>query len=164
MTEALRRHLPVIVVVSLLGIATCFLVLSNVCGNAANMDVQSFENAVFIIPCIVMLVCSFIIMLTTSRIGRQLFVTVVGICLALGVIEMVLTSTWLTDPAITSLLLANSDSQTAIVAPIQSIVLIVRNIAAYFVAPTVGCILGAWIGSRIHPMSSETPKKSKKRR
>lgn len=163
MTEGLKHHLPVIIIVSLIGIATGAFILMNVASNAADMSLDTFSLYVFVIPCIIMAICSLIIMMTASEIGRRLFVTVTGICFAVGVISMVITSSWFSDPTLVSQLLANSPEGTTVTPPIQSPLIVMRNIAAYIVAPTVGSILGAWIGSRMHPMKAESGTSRKKK-
>jgi uncharacterized membrane protein YfcA len=166
MTDIVKQHLPTIAVVTLVGIATSYFLLSQVLGNVANMDVDGFSTAVFGIPCIVMFICSTIIVLTASGINRQLYIVVVAICMILGVISMLISNAWMLDKDITAALLANSPEGTTVTPILKNGMLILRDVAAYFVIPTVGSILGAWVGSRIHPMTSESKKakgkKSKK--
>lgn len=163
MNETVKQHLPIIVVVSLLGIATTYFLLSRAYASAATLSVDSFSTYIFGIPCIVMFICSTVIMMTAHRIGRQLYLVIVTICLITGVISMLVTSTWLSDDSIAALLLANSPADTVITPILNSPIVILRDIAAFFVAPTVGCIFGAWLGSRLHPMTSDAmPKNSKK--
>ena len=152
MSDVVRQHLTVIVATCLLGIAVASFILLQVHDAAGSMDVSTFSLAIFIVPCIVMLVCSFIIMVTANAIGRQLFVVVVGICFATGIVCMVVTSGWLSDANVAAQLLANSPEGTTITPPIQNIVVVMRDIAAFIVAPTVGSIAGAWLGSRLHPI------------
>lgn len=154
MNDEVRQHLTVIVAVFLLGIAATVFALMQVYGAAGTMDVGSFSNAVFLVPCIAMVICSFVIMLTARAIGRQLFVVVVGVCFVAGIVSMVVTSGWLSNPGIAELLLANSPDGTTITPPVENIVVVMRDIAAFIVAPTVGSIAGAWLGSRLHPMTS----------
>lgn len=167
MTESVRRHLPIIVVVSLVGIATSYFLLARVYADASHLDVGAFGTYIFLIPCAVMFVCSTIIMLTAHEIGRQLYLVVVGICLAAGIVCMVITSVWLMDDSIAAALLANSADDATVVPIINSPVLVLRDIAAFFVAPTVGSIVGAWLGSRMHPMEHDAKdgrRKAKKKR
>ena len=165
MKESVKQHLPIIAVVTLLGIVTTYFLLARVYNSAASLSADTFSTYIFGIPCIVMFICSTVIMMTAHRIGRQLYLVIVAICLITGVISMLVTSTWLSDESITSLLLANSPADTVITPILNSPIVVLRDIAAFFVAPTVGCILGAWLGSRIHPMTSDTmPKNSKKSR
>ena len=155
MSDSVRKHLPIIIVVSLAGIATGYLVLSSVYAGASDMSVEAFNSFIFLVPCACMLACSTIIMLTAQEIGRQMYLIVVGLCLAAGIICMIVTSTWLMDDALASSLLANSPDDAAVVPIINSPVLVLRDIAAFFVAPTVGSIFGAWLGSRLHPMKQD---------
>ena len=155
MTEGLKRHLPVIVVVSLVGIATCVFALTQVLNSAAGLDLEAFSLYIILIPSIVMLVCSFVIALTANSIGRQLYLVVVGICFVTGIVSMVVTSGWVSDASISAQLLANSPEGTTVTPPLQSPLVVLRDLAAYIVAPTVGCIFGAWLGSRIHPVTSD---------
>ena len=139
MSDEVREHLPVIIAMSVVGIATATFALAQLHANQASVDLDTFSWAVFLVPCAAMLVCSFVIMLTAHTIGRQLFVIVTGICLATGIVAMVVTSSWF-DASVTT-------------PPIQNPITVMRDIAAYIVAPAVGSIAGAWIGSLIHPMS-----------
>ena len=155
MTEGFKRHLPVVVVVSLVGIATCVFALMQVANGASGMNVDSFSMYIILVPCIVMVVCSLLITITASEIGRQLYLAVVGVCFVGGIVSMVITSGWFSDPFISAQLLANSPDGTTITPPLQNPLIVLRNIAAYIVAPTVGCIAGAWLGSRLHPVTSD---------
>ena len=49
---------------------------------------------------------------------------------------------------------ASSGEGAAIVPSMNNTLVAIRNVAAFVVAPTVGCIAGAWVGSRVHPMKS----------
>lgn len=163
MTDTVKQHLPIIVVVTLVGIATSYFLLSRVLAGISALDVDAFSTAVFLIPCIVMLVCSIVIVITSHAINRQLYLVVVGIALITGIASMIAANAWLLDPAISSALLANSPDGTVITPILNSPILVLRDIAAYVVIPTIGCILGAWLGSRLHPMSAETRGKGKKK-
>lgn len=153
MNEDLKSHLTTVIVVSLFGIATATFALLSVKGNAASMDVNAFSHAIIIIPCVVMVICSFIILVTAQKIGRHLFLAVSAICFVTGIISMVITSNWMADPQIAELLLANTPNATEIIPPIQNLIIVVRDVAAYIVCPTVGSILGAWLGSRFHSVT-----------
>lgn len=155
MTEGFKQHLPIIIVVSLVGLATGIYALMRVHDGAAGMDVGAFSSYIIIFPCLIMLVCSLIVAMTAKSIGRQLYLTMLGICLALGIVSMVVTSMWMSDPAIAQALLANSPEGETITPVVEQPIIVMRNIAAYVVMPTVGCIAGAWIGSRLHPVHSE---------
>ena len=165
MTESVKRHLPIIVVVSLVGIVTGYFALMRVYASAPSMDVDTFSTWLFGIPCVVIFICSTIIVLTAHEINRQLYVVVVAISMVAGFLSVFLTSFWLSDSTVSSLLLANSAEGTEIKPLLEQPITVLRDIAAFFVLPTIGCILGAWIGSRLHPMTSESlsKKKSKKK-
>lgn len=152
MSEGLKRHLPVIVVVTLICLATAAFALSRVLAGASDMSARTFSLYIIVIPCAIMVVGAFAISFTAEEIGRQLFLTVVGICFVLGVACMVVTSTWMSDATIASQLLANSGDGAEITPILDSPLIILRDLAAFVVAPTVGLIAGAWVGSRVHPM------------
>ena len=155
MTEGFKRHLPLVVAVSLMGIATCAFALMQVANAASSMSVDGFSMYVILVPCIAMAVCSLVITITASEIGRQLYLAVVGVCFACGIVSMVVTSGWFSDPTISAQLVANSPEGTSITPPLQNPLIVLRDIAAFIVVPTVGCIAGAWLGSRLHPVTSE---------
>ena len=152
MNQHIKRHLPVIIAVSAVCAASAAFALSFLHGAASDMSLDAFSLAVFVVPCVAMVVASLVMVMTSSFLSRQLYVIALGICLAAGIVAMVVTSSWFQDPVITAALLANSPDGTQVTVPIQSPLIVMRNIAAYVVAPTVGCIAGAWIGSRLHPM------------
>lgn len=152
MNDELKDHLPTIIATFAIGIAACAFALLQVYNNAGAMNVDMFSMAVWVVPCVFMVICSFVIMVTANAIGRKLFLVVVGVCFVAGVIEMVLTSTWFSNPDIVSALLANSGDGAEVVPPINNPIAVMRDIAAFIVAPTVGSIFGAWLGSRLHPM------------
>ena len=161
MTESLKRHLPVIVAVCLVGLATGAFALMQVKNAVPSMDVGTFEGLIIIIPCAIMFICSLIIAMTAHTIERSLYVTMLVICLALGVVSMVVTSIWESDAALTAALLANSVEGETITPAVNQPIIVMRNIAAYIVMPTLGCIAGAWLGSRMHPMEADpSPKKN----
>ena len=150
----MNTHMPVVAVVSVIGIVTCAFALSGVLGNVQELDASTFSTLIIVIPCAIMVICSFIIMVTAHEIGRKLFLAVAGVCFAGGVVSMIVTSMWLGDPSVTSALLANSPDGATITVPVNSPIIVMRNIAAYIVCPTVGSIAGAWIGSRLHPVKA----------
>ena len=161
MTESLKRHLPVIIAVTLAGIATCAFIFMQVLNAVPGLDVPTFETLVIVIPCAVMFFCSLIVVMTAHTIERSLYVTMLAICLVLGLVSMVVTSTWESDASLTAALLANSADGETITAAVNQPIIVMRNIAAYIVMPTLGCIAGAWIGSRMHPMEADlSPKKN----
>ena len=160
MSESLRNHLPVIVAVSVVGALTGAFALMQVRNGVAGMTVGTFDMLIIVVPCVIMLICSLIVAMTAKAIERSLYVTMMGICLALGLISMVVTSTWAANPDVAAALLANSGEGASLVPPANSPLIAMRNVAAYIVMPTVGCIAGAWIGSRMHPMQA-APKKRK---
>lgn len=167
MNESLRKHLSVIIGVTVLGLISGTLILNAVRGAVGSMDYSMFSFLIIIVPCAIMLVCSFVIMFTANEIGRQMFIVVVVISIVAGLLSMFVTSSWQSDSEIVATLMANSPEGTVIVPSIRMPITFLRNIAAFFVVPTVGCILGAWAGSRVHPMKSDgtgNKKKSKKKR
>ena len=164
MSDSLRAHIPVIVAVCAVGIVTGAFALMKVNEAASGMDVGTYETLIIIIPCAIMLICSIIVAMTAQVIERRLYVIMMAICLAAGTVSMVLTSIWMSDPTLSSALLANSAEGTVITPPSNNPLIVMRDIAAYVVMPTIGCIAGAWLGSRIHPMQAEPGAKKSGRR
>ncbi|MBQ3329292.1 MAG: hypothetical protein IJG88_04995 [Eggerthellaceae bacterium] len=164
MDKDIRDNLPTIIVIWLIGVATCAFGLVLVRNNAASLDVGAFSWAVFLIPCAVMILAPFAITLVAQSIGKQLYLSMLGISVALGIIVMVITSGWMSDPDITAKLMANSDPSITIIPILQAPITMLRDVAAFIVCPTIGCIAGAWVGSRLHPVVSTNKKKRKKRR
>ena len=155
MSDDIRENLPTLAAVTLIGIATCAFALFQVFANAASFSLSVFGIVIFVIPSAIMLIGSFVIVLSAQRIGRKLYVTILAICFVLGLAVMVGTSVWMADPSISSQLLANSPEGSTVVVPVNSPLVVMRDIAASIVCPTVGCIAGAWLGSRLHPVTSE---------
>ncbi|MBQ9001215.1 MAG: hypothetical protein IJ087_05115 [Eggerthellaceae bacterium] len=164
MTEGFQKPLPVNVVVSFAGITPSAFALMQIANAASSMNVDSFSTYVIVVPCIAMVACSILITITASEIGRQLYLTVVGVCFVCGIVSMVVTSGWFSDPSISAQLLSNSPEGTSITPPLQNPLIVLRNLAAYIVAPTIGCIAGAWLGSRLHPVKSSKVNNQKGRR
>ena len=164
MNAVVKKHLPVIIAVTLLGFITACLAFSWLHASATGMNVAMFSWLVFLIPCIIMLICTFIIGATATQIGRQLYVVVLAICLVTGVISMFISSSWMSDSAIASALIANSEEGTTLIPVLQSPMTILRDVAAFIVMPTVGIILGAWVGSKLHPLQGEKTKKDKSKK
>ena len=167
MNQSLRKHLSVIIAVTVLGLISGFLILNAVHGAVGSMDNAMFSFLILFVPCAIMFICSFIIMFTANEIGRQMLIVVVVISIVAGLLSMFVTSAWQSDPEVVAALMANSPEDTVIVPSIRLPITCLRNIAAFFVVPTVGCIIGAWVGSRFHPMKSDgtgTKKKNKKKR
>ncbi|MBE6472335.1 MAG: hypothetical protein E7Z99_01960 [Coriobacteriaceae bacterium] len=165
MKEDVRDNLTNIVVIWLIALFTCSFGLAWLYNNASTLTVGAFSWGVFLIPCAGMLLAPFAISLLADRIGRQLYVVMVVVSVAFGLVTMVVTSGWLADPGIQALLLANTPGLEEIVPILQSPITMLRDIAAFIVCPTVGCILGAWVGSRLHPVKAQmSSKKQKKRR
>lgn len=164
MTDDIRENLPALIAVTVIGIATCAFALMQVRANAGSMDYGTFSNFIFLIPCAIMLIGSFIVVLMSQQIGRKLYLTLAGICFVLGIVVMVITSSWLSDPDIAAKLLANSEEGTIILPILNAPILIMRDIAAFIVCPTVGCIAGAWLGSRLHPVTSTNPGRKRNRK
>ena len=164
MDRVLRKQLSVIILVTVVGLITGYLLLTNVRDSAGMFSVDAFSWLVFLIPCAIMLVGSFVVAVTATEIGRQLYIASVVICVVTGIASMVLATTWMNDPAIAAQLLANSPERSVIVTPLGSIVFMIRDFAAFVVVPTVGNIAGAWVGSRLHPMTAQPSGKKKKKR
>ena len=165
MDPVVKKHLPFIIGITLLGVVATYFVYMWLHDTAyTTMSATMFSWWLFLVPCIVMLICSFAIACTADEIGRQLYVAVLAICLVLGVISMFVASAWLSDPTIPETLLANSPADTVLTPVLKSPMTILRDVAAWIVIPTVGCIFGAWVGSRLHPMSGEKKNKSKKKK
>ena len=158
MSDTVRGHLPIIIVVTLVGVATGAFAMLQVASAASSLDVSTFSTLMLVMPCVVMLIGSFVIAATAVRIERQLYVVVLAICLALGLVSLVAASIIMSDASVASALLANSGEGAQVVPDTQSPMLVMRDIAAYVVMPTIGCIAGAWVGSRVHPMSAERRK------
>lgn len=163
MSEDIRENLPTLIIAFVLGIGTCVFALVQICNNAASLDVNTFGILTFVIPFGIMIIVPFAIVLTSQRIGRKLYLVIVGTCFVLGIVVLVLTSTLMSDPTISTQLLANSPEGTVIVPAVNSPIIVMRDIAASIVCPTVGCIAGAWIGSRLHPVTAEKTSKRKRR-
>ena len=164
MTDDIKDNLPALVAVTVIAVATCAFALIQVHGNAASLSYEAFSNLIFIIPCAFMLVGPFIVVLMSQRIGRKLYLTLVGICFVLGIAVMLVTSSWLSDVDIAAKLLANSADGTVITPILKAPLVIMRDIAAFIVCPTVGCIAGAWLGSRLHPVTSTNPTRKRNRK
>ena len=161
MSDDIRQNLPTLVVVFGIGLITCAFAISMVLGNASSFNVSAFSLIVFIIPSIVMVLAPFAVTLVSQRVGRKLYVLMLIICLIFGVAMMILASMWLSDPEIAAKLLANSPAGMTIVTPVNSPLIVMRDIAGAVVCPTIGAILGTWLGSRLHPVSSTTGRKRK---
>lgn len=164
MSDDLKRHIPVIVVVTLVGIASCAFALMQVLnGVATGMDLSTFSTAIIVIPCIGMLLCSFFIAFSAPEISRNLYLIVLGICLVTGFASMFVTSGWMSNADIAAQLVANSPDGTEVVPIFRDTMIMIRDLAAFVVMPTIGCIAGAWVGSRVHPMKTTGKKKTKKK-
>ena len=138
--------------------------MSAVYNSVASMDYGTFSFLILFIPCAIMFSCSFVIMATAREIGRQMFLVMIIICLVTGFASVIVTSNWQTDPAVVDALLANSPEGTTIVPTMKMPITLIRNILSYFVVGTVGCIAGAWVGSRIHPLTSDGTGNKRKRK
>ena len=161
---SIRKQLPVIAVIFILGTLICCYFLAQVHDGAASMTFDQFSLYIIVIPCAAMLVCSFVSVLIADEISRQQYLLIVVICMVLGVISMVVTSNWMSDPTIADALLANSPGRSEIVPVLRAPLIMLRDVAAYFVMGTVGCIAGAWVGSRLHPMRLKGGKKRNKKK
>ena len=148
MTEELKQHLPTIIAVTFVCIAATFFILTSLHGAVDEVGLGVLETMSFLVPSIVMIIGSFVIMATSTAVNRQIYVCIVAICLVAGAVATVLTNDWFVG--------------TDLVPPLNNFVALIRNLAAFFVAPTVGCIAGAWLGSRLHPMKmTKAPNKKK---
>ena len=164
MPKEIRDNLQTIVIVTVIGFILCAVALTFVHNGAAHLSVSAFDTLIIVIPCAIMLVGSMIIAFTAKTIGPNLFFCLVIICLALGIVSMIVTSIWMSDANIANALLANSKEGTQIIPITKNPLVGLRNIAAFFVMPTVGLIFGAWLGSRFHSVSSTKQPKAKKKR
>lgn len=162
--NSFKQHLPVIAAIMAIGTGSACYALSYVRSNAASFDVQTFSWLIFLIPVAAMFVCSLLSMMTARVANRKTYLGIVGICFALGIVSMLVTSSWLADPSVAAALLANSGENARVVPILDSPVTMIRDLLAYFVVPTIGCIAGAWIGSRLHPMKAEPSGRKKKKR
>ena len=163
MDSAVKRQLPVIIVVTLVGVITAVIFMTLVHDSAASLEASQFGWLAFLIPCAIMLIGSFAITFTASEISRQLYVVTLAICLLGGIAAMLVINAWQSDPETTSALLANSAEGATIIPTLKAPITILRDIAAFIVIPTVGCILGAWIGSKFHALSGKKSKQKSKK-
>lgn len=164
MSPALKGHLPVIILMAVLGIFSSVFFMTLVHDNAGAFNASIFNLLLTAIPCVAMVICSFIVAITAKEIGSRMLWIVTGICVIAGFASMVVVAGWQGDSEIVSAVLANSPSDTTITPITNSPFGIVRNVLLYVVCPMVGCVLGAWIGSRIHPLSvdrNNNPSKKK---
>lgn len=151
MTEELKLHLPTIIAVTFVCIIATYFALTSLHGAVDQVGLGALETMSFLVPSIVMVIGSLIIMATSHAVTRQIYVCIVVICLVTGAVATVLTNSWFVG--------------TDLVPPLQNFIALIRNLAAFFVAPTIGCIAGAWIGSRLHPMKmTKAPNKKKPRK
>ena len=164
MDPKVRKHLSVFIGVTVIGFVTGYLCMRCVRDAADTLSFSAFSTLTFIVPCAIMLIASFFIAATADEIGRQFYIVILVICLVAGIISMFVTNNWLTQDDIVAKLLANSPDGTVILPTLQAPVTMLRDIAAFVVAPTVGSIAGAWVGSRLHPMTGEKHKNKKKKR
>ena len=164
MIDDIRENLPSLIAVTAIAVATCAFALMQVHGNAGNLSYEAFSNLIFAIPCVAMVLGPFVVVLVSRQIGRKLYLTLVGICFVLGIATMLVTSSWLSDPDIAAKLLANSAEGTIVLPILNAPIIIMRDIAAFIVCPTVGCIAGAWLGSRLHPVTSANPGRKRRRK
>ena len=152
MSEGLKNHLPVIIATAVLGILLGGLLMSVVKDNASLFNASAFSMLLIAVPCVIMFVASFVIMLTAREIGSRLLIVVEGICLVLGLVSMVVASSWEGDATIAAAVLANSGDGATLTPVLHSPFGIVRNIMLYLLVPMVASIAGAWLGSRLHPV------------
>ena len=164
MTDGIKNHLPVIVLATLVCAATTYFILSRFVSGTVSISLETFNALVFLVPCVAMFLGTAIIAMTAEEISRQLYIVNVVICLVAGLLSMIGSSLWLADPGIASQLLANSPEGTVIVPIYNAPIILIRDVAAFFVVPTVGSIVGAWIGSRLHPMKAKRSGRSKRKK
>ena len=160
MSEGVKRHLKVIVLVTILGIACGSTLLVALKGSAGSMNVLAFDILTLVIPCFVMFVCAVAIMMSAEEIGTTLLMIVEVICFVCGMASLVVTSGWQADPDVATALLANSAEDATITPSLQNVFAIVRGAALFLFVPMIGSILGAWIGSRLHPVSVDKHNKN----
>ena len=161
MSPALKAHLPVIALVAVLGILCAAGLLTLVRDNAGMFNAGMFTFFLIAIPCVVMLICGFAISVTAKEIGSRLLTIVVAICVISGFASILVVSGWQGDSAISAAVLANSPEGATLTPIINSPFGIVRNVMLYLLCPAAGCVAGAWVGSRLHPVSVDANNKKK---
>ncbi len=162
MSEYVRKQLPVIAAVFAIGILTSGFALIQLHGAVPGMDVDTFSLLSLVIPCIAAFLCSLAIMLTANEIGKQLFVVVTSACVIAGAASMVVVSFWMSDQSFAAELLRHSAEGAVVVAPANAPLIVIRDIAAFFVCSVVGSVIGAWVGSRLHPVRATDTRSGKK--
>lgn len=159
MSDELKQHIPAIVVIYLVGVATCAFALMQVHSGVQGLDVNLFSTLIIVIPCAALLICSFLIAFSAPEISRPLYVLVLGASLALGFIAVFVTSSWMSNAEIAAQLVANSPEGTELTPVLRDPFTLFKDVAAFVVVPTIGCIAGAWVGSRVHPMNAKRKKR-----
>lgn len=159
MSSALKAHLPVIVLVSVICIISSAFFMTAVHDNAGVFGASTFTFLLIAIPCVFMVLGSFFVMLTTKEIGTRIFLIVEVICVVFGFVSMAVASGWESDASVVALIADGS----SIVPVANSPFGIVRNILLYVCCPMVGSVLGAYLGSRLHPVSIDRNNKSSKK-
>lgn len=144
----LRRTLPALVIITIACVILGATLLGFVHDHASDLTVKTYELLLMAIPAALMLVGSFLTMFFAD-INKTVFVTVVFTCIVVGLVGLGITGTWLNDPAFTSALLANSPADAVLSSPISTPFKVFRDFALFAFTPMVGCIAGAWVGSRI---------------
>lgn len=165
MKEQVRKHLPILIAIFAIGVLTGAFALMQVKNAVPGISVDAFNTIIMIVPCAIALICSFVSMMLASEIGKQLFIVTTMTSLFIGVVILIVTSVWMFDQSFAAQLLENSPEGSIVVPTINAPVMIVRNIAACFVCSVVGCIGGAWLGSRLHPVyASKQGNQNRKKR
>ena len=160
--SSLKAHLPVIILIAVLGALSGSILLTVIRDNAAMFNAGTFTFTLIGLPCVIMVIASFIISVTAREIGSRMLVIVEAICVVLGIAATVVASGWQADPAITSVVLANSGDGATITPMTNSPFGIIRNVMLYLLCPMVGSVAGAWVGSRLHPVSVDVNNKKSK--
>lgn len=159
MSPALKAHLPVIAIITVICAFSSAFFMTAVRDNAGSFSAGTFTFLLIAVPCAFMVIGSFIIMLTTKEIGSRMFIIVEAICVVLGFVSMVVASGWEGDTAIVSLIADGS----SIVPVANSPFGIVRNVLLYVCCPMVGSVVGAYLGSRLHPLAVDRNNKPSKK-
>ncbi len=160
MSESVKKQLAFIAIVTIFGIAWCGILLGFLKSATSSLNVLTFDILTLVIPCVVMFVCALVIMMRADEIGSTLLLIVEVICFVCGMASLVITSSWQADPQVAEALLANSAEGATITPSLQNVFAIVRGAALFLFVPLMGSILGAWIGSRLHPVSVDKHNKN----
>lgn len=144
----LKRTLPALVVITIACVVLGAGLLGFLHDHASSLNAKTYELLLMVIPAVLMLLGSFLTMFF-ANINKTVFVTVVFTCVVVGLVGLGISATWLNDPAFTSAILANSPEGSTLSSPISTPFKVFRDFALFAFTPMVGCIAGAWVGSRI---------------